>query len=463
MTFHLDHLGPLPSTSKNYKHVLAIIDAFSKFVWIFPTKSLSAEETKMKLQIVTSIFGNPERVITDQGSAFTGRDFTDFCKDEQIELIHVTTGVPRGNGQIERIHQLIISILAKLTIDEPGAWFKHVNKLQLFLNNSYQRAIGTTPGEIMFGVPIRTTDDFHLKELIEKEALDSFMNDREQLRMNARDDIASIQQSNKKDFDLRRKEARKYNVGDIVAIKRTQFGSGLKLRPKFWGPYEVTKVQPNDRYQVKKNGIHEGSHITSSSADFMKPWPKNGYPMFNVGMIRSLTKMPSMNETIVIEGTIAAGKTTLVECLAQDENIEVYPEPLSNWHSLNGLNLVEALYQNPTKWWFPFQSYAILTMTQRHLRVTEKPIKIMERSLFASENCFVEVALRHGMIARPEYDILKEWFHFIQRHHPLHISSIIYLRIPPELSYSRIQLRKRPGEDNITIDYLKTLVELYDD
>lgn len=32
-TFHIDHLGPLPSTAKCYKYILVIVDAFSKFVW----------------------------------------------------------------------------------------------------------------------------------------------------------------------------------------------------------------------------------------------------------------------------------------------------------------------------------------------------------------------------------------------------------------------------------------------
>ncbi|GFU94005.1 hypothetical protein TNCV_2390941 [Trichonephila clavipes] len=37
--------------------------------------------------------------------------------------------------------------------------------------------------------------------------------------------------------------------GDLVAIQRTQFRAGLKLRPKFLGPYKVTKV--NSRIGMK--------------------------------------------------------------------------------------------------------------------------------------------------------------------------------------------------------------------
>ncbi|GFX57093.1 transposon Tf2-11 polyprotein [Trichonephila clavipes] len=34
-TYHIDFLGPLPSTNKNYNHILSIIDAFTKFVWLY--------------------------------------------------------------------------------------------------------------------------------------------------------------------------------------------------------------------------------------------------------------------------------------------------------------------------------------------------------------------------------------------------------------------------------------------
>ncbi|GFW09967.1 hypothetical protein TNCV_4207321 [Trichonephila clavipes] len=52
---------------------------------------------------------------------------------------------------------------------------------------------------------------------------------------------------NKKTYNKKRKKALEYQVGDLVAVQRTQFG-GLKLRPKFFGPYQITEVKPRDRY-----------------------------------------------------------------------------------------------------------------------------------------------------------------------------------------------------------------------
>ncbi|GFV68572.1 retrovirus-related Pol polyprotein from transposon 17.6 [Trichonephila clavipes] len=57
---------------------------------------------------------------------------------------------------------------------------------------------------------------------------------------------------NKKTYNKKRKKAPEYQVSDLVAVQRTQFGVGLKLRPKFFGPYQITEVKPRDRYTVEK-------------------------------------------------------------------------------------------------------------------------------------------------------------------------------------------------------------------
>ncbi|GFT13466.1 uncharacterized protein TNCV_2515151 [Trichonephila clavipes] len=75
---------------------------------------------------------------------------------------------------------------------------------------------------------------------------------------------------NKKTYNKKRKKTPEYQVGDLVAVQRTQFGGGLKLRPKFFGPYQITEVKPRDRYTVEKVGDHAGPNVTATSTDLMK-------------------------------------------------------------------------------------------------------------------------------------------------------------------------------------------------
>jgi len=42
-----------------------------------------------------------------------------------------------------------------------------------------------------------------------------------------------VQDENRKNYNLRRRQAIQYDVGDIVAITRVQVGRGLKLKPEF--------------------------------------------------------------------------------------------------------------------------------------------------------------------------------------------------------------------------------------
>lgn len=274
-TYHADHLGPLPSTNKNYQYILVIVDDFSKFTWMYPTKSTTSRETISCFSKQQQVFGNPARIITDKGTAFTSQEFSKYCTEQGVQHITVTTGVPRGNGQVERMNRTIISVLTKLSINEPEKWYKYVDRVQRAINSTYQRSTAATPFELLIGVKMRNKEDVKILELIEQEAVDQFSEAREILRQESKSQILKVQEENRKTYNLRRKKSKAYNVGDLVAIKRTQFGTGLKVHRKYLGPYEVTTVKPNDRYDVVKIGHQEGPLRTSTCAEYMKPWIDN--------------------------------------------------------------------------------------------------------------------------------------------------------------------------------------------
>lgn len=271
-TFHIDHVGPMALTQKRYMHLLVIVDAFTKFTWLYPTRSTSAAETIDKLTKQAATFGNPRRIITDRGAAFTSNAFAEYCKTEQIQHLLITTGIPRGNGQVERVNRTIIPILTKLTAPETKNWYKYVDKVQNFMNNSVCRSTRRTPFQLLTEVKMRVGDNPEIREIIEKEWIEEFNRERDGLRQIAKEEISKVQAENRRSANKKRKEAHRYQVGDLVSIRRTQFGAGLKLHGKFLGPYEVTKVMRHDRYMVKKVGEHEGPNETSSAADSMKRW-----------------------------------------------------------------------------------------------------------------------------------------------------------------------------------------------
>ncbi|GFX10265.1 transposon Tf2-9 polyprotein [Trichonephila clavipes] len=252
-----------------YQHILTIIDAFTKFTWFYPVKSTTLKDALDKLKLQQKTFGNPKR-ITDRGSPLTPKDLMIIdCTEEKIQNLQITTGVPRGNGQVERIHRTLIPVLTKLSIDDPTKWYKFVDRLQRILNSTSNRSTKWSPFELLTGVTMRNKEDLYLRNLLMEEMVEELQEQRNQLRQDAKRNIQKIQAENKRTYDRKRKKAPRYQKGDLVAIQRTQFGSGLKLKPKFLGPYKVIEVRPRDRYNLERVGNHEGPKLTSS-ADLMK-------------------------------------------------------------------------------------------------------------------------------------------------------------------------------------------------
>ncbi len=58
-------------------------------------------------------------------------------------------------------------------------------------------------------------------------------------------------------------------------------------------------------------------------------------------------------------------------------------EPLNKWTNFRGTNLFNKLYENPCKNSFQFQTFVQLTMAEIQFKHSEKPICIIERSLFS--------------------------------------------------------------------------------
>lgn len=271
-TYHVDHIGPLESTAKSYKHIFAVIDAFTKFIWLYPVKSTEIAEAIQKLNLQRDIFGNPRRIIADKASVFRSTQFADYCEAENIERHLVTTGTPRGNGQIERMNSIIKTIITKLAINHPSKWYQEVAKVQLRMNSSVSRATKHSPFKLMFGVEMNSPEDEDLNQVLEEVLLMKFDNDRDKFRATASEAIKQIQTENAAQYNKKRKEAHLYVLGDLVAIERLQKGKGQKFYSQMLGPYEVTKVKRNHRYEVQKVGFGDGPINTSVPADRMKPW-----------------------------------------------------------------------------------------------------------------------------------------------------------------------------------------------
>ena len=100
-------------------------------------------------------------------------------------------------------------------------------------------------------------------------------------------------------------------------------------------------------------------------------------------------------------------------------------------------------------------------MAKIQLTPPTKLVKITERSLLSERFVFIEGLKRQGLVSGLEYDILVEWFDFLQSRAPP-VSEIIYLRTDPDSAFLRLRSRARLEESLTTLQYVKTIHDLHE-
>ena len=272
-TIHIDHFGPLEK-SNGMKHILSVIDGFTKFIKLYPCKSTTTNEVIKHLREYFRNYSKPRRIISDRGTCFTSGAFKDFLKEESVEQVLVATATPRANGQVERFNRVIAPMLAKLS-EHPDIWFKILDKVEFALNNSVCRSTTETPSRLLFGInQLGIVND---KIRLELDANSDVERDLSAFRDATSEKIEKCQQENEKCYDRKRKPAVKYEVGDHVVISNHVVAPGVnkKLLPKFKGPYVVTKVLENDRYVISDIEGFQKTRIPFTGIigpDQMKRW-----------------------------------------------------------------------------------------------------------------------------------------------------------------------------------------------
>ncbi|PKU70148.1 hypothetical protein MA16_Dca010268 [Dendrobium catenatum] len=94
------------------------VDYFTKWVEVEPLAKITEVNAKQFLwKNIICRFGIPAKVIIDNGTQFTGKVFTTFCKDLHIQLVYTAVAHPQTNGQTKVTNRTILRGL-KIRLDK---------------------------------------------------------------------------------------------------------------------------------------------------------------------------------------------------------------------------------------------------------------------------------------------------------------------------------------------------------
>ena len=163
--------------------------------------------------------------------------------------------------------------------------------------------------------------------------------------------------------------------------------------------------------------------------------------------------------TIVVEGTIGSGKTTLCKWLARvlNENglkTKLFLEPVN-------IDFLNMFISDPKKYSFPFQVY----QQQKRINIYDRAQKACEEGFIAiidrsidGDMIFEKNHHTNGFIDDKEHKIYMEEYKTVLSE-LLEPELILRLDVTLETSKKRIKKRSRKGECGYTDDYLTYLIK----
>ena len=250
-----DLLGPLKSDN-DYKYILVLCDAFSKWVELVPIINKQAEtvaEAVFKQWICR--YAAMEEFLTDNGGEFINEIMDELCKYLGVKRLRIASYNPKANGFAERNVRIVINYLRKFINNNTLEWSNLLPAAQLSYNTQRHGSTGFSPYYLLHfidpNLPFESLNNRRRRygENWHNEAI---------LRLQeswaaAKQQMDRLRESQKRSYD-REATSRSFNVGDLVMVANDipKMNTNHKLTWKWIGPFAIIKMNTPLTASIKK-------------------------------------------------------------------------------------------------------------------------------------------------------------------------------------------------------------------
>ncbi len=143
-------------TAEGYKYVLCVMDSFTRWVELYPLKTLEASEAADCFIDFFGRYGVATELLSDRGSQFVNGIIDSILNAVGTQHVLSLAYSKEENGRVERANREILRHLrafimnSKVTDD----WVKKLPFVQRIMNSSVHSLTGFTPAALLFGTAV---------------------------------------------------------------------------------------------------------------------------------------------------------------------------------------------------------------------------------------------------------------------------------------------------------------------
>lgn len=272
-----DYVGPMVRSRSQNTQLLVCIDAFSKYVFLAPTRQANSNTTIKELKRIIQNFGIPETLVTDNTAYFTSHELENWCFSLGIK--HVTTSpyYPQPS-HAERFNRNLKSALIAYHSNNHNCWDEQLHWLQAAFNSARHESHKLRPIDLMLTYTPRNTLSilWDINQLLPDNPTAAVLRE---TWHRAKRNLMYSHEKRKLRYEQRNRP-NPYKVGDLVLVKAHNISKKVdkkmaKLMERFDGPYAIQRfVTP---VTVILGDTQEGSFVKRAHISQLKFYSRKGH------------------------------------------------------------------------------------------------------------------------------------------------------------------------------------------
>ena len=246
------------------KNVLVVKDHFTCYTQVYVTNNHTAcTMAHILYNEFFLVFRFPRRLMSDQVSEFTGQVISELCDLLAVTKIRTLPYHLQTNGAIERVHQTLRRMIAKMDAEKRAKWPSHLGPILIAYNATWSLITGYSPYFLMSGHRPRLQVDLLFPTVrweenswTTDEYVTSLYDKLKSALASAKDTVILEAQRQKRHYDFKA-GAVELHPGDKVLVKLDAFRGQWQKLKNWWGDtlYTVVKHMADGipAYEVENN------------------------------------------------------------------------------------------------------------------------------------------------------------------------------------------------------------------
>jgi cleavage and polyadenylation specificity factor subunit 1 len=253
-----DTIGPLPKDDDGNMFFLVIIDAFTRFVELYPVKDTTAKCAAECLFDLLGRYGAPCQLVNDNGTQFVNNVITELLKLVGTEHIMTLAYSKEENGLVERANKEVNRHLRALIFHKNviNEWSKNKPLIQRIINATKSDLTQYCPADLLFGTAIsldrgiflpheKSNNEVELSEWAHKRLLaqQAILNKSKEIMKNRDDEHMASKEHPPTRYEINTYVLAKYPTNNL------RDGPPEKYKLFWRGPYKITSSE-GDEYTL---------------------------------------------------------------------------------------------------------------------------------------------------------------------------------------------------------------------